>query len=61
MADITYHFEEGALAYFETDELVKLVATLFSNTPPRAEAVQKLQRGSSAGLLVDLSAILLSI
>jgi hypothetical protein len=59
MADSTYHFEEGALADFEIDsELVKLVATLFSNTPLRTEGVQKLQREhivgrTSSGLIRD--------
>jgi centromere/kinetochore protein ZW10 len=49
MADITYLFEEGALVDFEIDELVKLVTALFSDTPLRAETVQKLQSGHGAG------------
>ena len=49
MADITYLFDEGALVDFETDELVKLVTALFSDTPLRAETIQKLQRGHSVG------------
>jgi hypothetical protein len=52
MADNPYHFEEGALADFEIDtELVKLVATLFSNTPLRTEGVQTLQREHIVGRL----------
>ncbi|KAF9649243.1 hypothetical protein BDM02DRAFT_3166994 [Thelephora ganbajun] len=43
MADVTYLFEEGALVDFEIDELVKLVTALFSDTPLRAETIQKLQ------------------
>lgn len=49
MADITYLFEEGALVDFEIEELVKLVAALFSDTPLRAETIQKLQRGYGVG------------
>ena len=45
MADITYLFEEGALVDFEIDELVKLVTALFSDTPLRADTIQKLQGG----------------
>jgi len=43
MVDITYLFEEGALVDFEIDELIKLVTALFSDTPLRAETIQKLQ------------------
>lgn len=49
MADITYLFEEGALVDFEIDELVKLVTALFSDTPLRAETIQKLQSGHGIG------------
>jgi len=49
MADITYLFDEGALVDFEIDELVKLVTALFSDTPLRAETIQKLQRGHGVG------------
>ena len=49
MADITYLFEEGALVDFEIDELVKLVTALFSDTPLRADTIQKLQRGHGTG------------
>ena len=49
MVDITYLFEEGALVDFEIDELVKLVTALFSDTPLRAETIQKLQRGHGVG------------
>lgn len=45
IADITYLFEEGALVDFEADELAKLVMALFSDTPLRAETIQKLQSG----------------
>lgn len=45
MVDITYLFEERALVDFEIDELVKLVTALFSDTPLRAETIQKLQTG----------------
>ena len=47
IADIMYLFEEGDLVDFETDELVKLVTALFSDTPLRAETIQKLQSGLS--------------
>ena len=49
MADITYLFEEGALVDFEIDELVKLVTALFSDTPLRAETIQKIQSGHTVG------------
>ena len=42
-----YLFEEGDLVDFETDELVKLVTALFSDTPLRAETIHKLQSGLS--------------
>ena len=43
MRDITYLFEAGSLVDFEIDELVKLVTALFSDTPLRAETIQKFQ------------------
>jgi len=49
MVDITYLFEEGALVDFEIGELVKLVTALFSDTPLRAETIQKLQSGHAVG------------
>lgn len=49
MVDINYLFEEGALVDFEIDELVKLVTALFSDTPLRAETIQKLQSGHGVG------------
>ncbi|KAH6915936.1 hypothetical protein BKA70DRAFT_1368249 [Coprinopsis sp. MPI-PUGE-AT-0042] len=42
LADITYLFEEGALADFESDELVKLVRALFADTPLRTNTINKL-------------------
>lgn len=49
LADITYLFEEGALVDFQTEELVKLITALFSDTPLRAETIQKLQSGHGVG------------
>lgn len=45
IADISYLFEEGALVDFDIDELVNLVRSLFSDTPLRANTINKLMRG----------------
>lgn len=45
MADITYLFDEGDLIDFDVEELVKLIRALFSDTPRRAETIEKISLG----------------
>ncbi|KZS94348.1 hypothetical protein SISNIDRAFT_484577 [Sistotremastrum niveocremeum HHB9708] len=45
IADISYLFEQGMLVDYETDELVRLLRALFSETPLRANTIAKFQRG----------------
>ena len=45
LADLSYLFEQGALIDFSVDELIPLVRALFADTPARANAIAKIQRG----------------